>query len=213
MKGKILIALTFMALALAAPMRTGHATGQSAYVDASCYRCHGAPIVKVEKKKKRFLSALTEKEKEIAAFVKVINPVANATTLAKAIVRYAPKAHLEPEMFAALIAHESGFRASEKVCYNRRDRKTNEVVYMCDHGLPQVNDFFWAGKFDFERIRTDESYAIQAGAIVLSGLYKTYGEGQPENWWSTYNSAVDKHRRVYESLVLARFEGFKSVKI
>jgi hypothetical protein len=210
MKGKITVGLALIvaALAIATPMRTGNETGQMPPVNRSCYECHNkpvqAPVVKKAPFKKRAIKKLNEIEQKIATYIRKVNRKADAPLLARAIVRHSDTARIPPELFAAIIAHESGnFRPNLKVCFQRKVK--SEIVVMCDHGLSQINDFWQAGKFDFDRIREDDEYAIAVSARILGGLHKLYSEDMPTDWWATYNTVKEGPRKVYEALVMTKF--------
>jgi hypothetical protein len=204
MKGKNLVVFLVAALALATPMRTGFDAGQRPLQNE---------VVHVEKKDTRKWyerASLPQREKRIAAFIKSLNRRVDSRTLAKAIMKHAPKANLAPEIYASILAHESaGFRDDLKVCYTRIDPVTQEPFEMCDHGIAQLNDYFWAGKFDFDRARADEVYSIQAGAKVLASIHKQHANKLGPNWWAAYNSAAYKPRKKYERRVLTKLFEFE----
>lgn len=204
MKGKNLVIFLAVALALATPMRTGFDAGQRPQQSKI------EVVVKKDTRKWYEKASLEQREKRIAAYIRSLNKRANANVLARAIMSHAPGAKLAPEIYASILAHESGgFRSDLKVCYIRVDRVTQEEVEMCDYGIAQLNDYFWAGKFDFERARNDHVYAIRSGAVVLASIHKQHSRRLGERWWAAYNSAAEKPRKKYERRILAQLFEFE----
>ncbi len=118
------------------------------------------------------------------------------------IAMIALKHGIEPEIFTAIIAQESSFRAV-KAC--RIVHRQKACFATCDWGLAQINDV-WIERWKLSpcRLLSDSRYNLEVGARLLKILKRRYGH--EEKWWSRYNSAIPKHRERYEQFVTRRLQ-------
>jgi len=112
-----------------------------------------------------------------------------ALDLARYINEAAVEFNIKPYRLAAILAQESGYKLSSV------NKNSN------DYGIAQINHRTVAA-FGLckNKLLTDLSYSIKAGAMVLSDFKKRYGHKE-ENYWTRYNSSNPEKREEYKQLV------------
>ncbi|MCB9229789.1 MAG: lytic transglycosylase domain-containing protein [Deltaproteobacteria bacterium] len=128
-----------------------------------------------------------------------------ALILSHVFHRVARKHHLDPRMLVAIAYQESAFNLSaiRKVSGFDMDRDRNyaEVTVGSDFCMMQINSAnIRHYGFDIERLLTDAEYCITAGATILNGFKKRFGQLE-EFWWTRYNACSTAHRELYRKLV------------
>ena len=100
-----------------------------------------------------------------------------AMELSNLINKVALELGINPTKYAAILAQESMYKLN-----------TQNTKKKCkDYGISQINCETVTGyKFDKKKLLTDLAYSVQAGAIVLSDLKKTYGPLE-KDYWCRYN--------------------------
>lgn len=117
-----------------------------------------------------------------------------ASAVSRMIFDAARRHKVDPFIYTALIRHESAFIPEALNCYKRRSG------YMCDYGLPQVNEV-WITELnlDHRRMLEDERYALDVGARILARAKKQWGSDP--KWYLYYHSNKEQHRKKYEESV------------
>lgn len=113
-----------------------------------------------------------------------------ALELAQHINEAAKEFGIKPHRLTAIIAQESRY-------------KLDAVNYASkDYGIAQINHkTIKTFGFDKDKLLTDLSYSIKAGAIVLSDFKRMYGKKE-EDYWTRYNSSDSTKREQYKQLVM-----------
>ncbi len=124
-------------------------------------------------------------------------PWQRVVALGRDIVFAAQHWGVDPLLLAAIVRQESTFLPEQRVCYGVVWHRA--CAQTCDLGVTQVNTV-WVRKWglDADRLVVDDTYALWVGARVLAVLQREYGDDEPEDWYSRYNSANDGPRKRYE---------------
>jgi len=127
-----------------------------------------------------------------------------AMRLSNIIHRYTRRYSISSDLFTAILAQESMYRADSKNCQRGLADIDGELVErkICsDFGISQIHyKTIERYNLDPERLLTDLEYSIEAGVVVLKDVKRRYGKKDP-NWWTRYNASSPSKRSTYKDLV------------
>lgn len=109
------------------------------------------------------------------------NKRVNATAMSFDIIRIAKRYNLDPLLYSAIIAAESGYRVG---AINKKSM---------DYGIAQVSEANIKAKgWDKKRILTDVAYSLDKGAQILAYFQRRYKSKEPTTWFCRYNVGTRK---------------------
>jgi hypothetical protein len=116
------------------------------------------------------------------------------------VERAAAARGVEPEILAAIVMQESGFRRGLLRCVPSASGAL--APFTCDMGLGQINDL-WITKWglDPNRLRRDDDYNLAVAARILGDLRRRYAAVEPTTWYSRYHSVTPKKRWPYQARI------------
>lgn len=113
-----------------------------------------------------------------------------ALVLSENIDKYSTRYNVESDIYTAILMQESGYKL------DAINPKSN------DYGISQINKHtIKAFKFDKNRLMSDLSYSIKAGAIVLSDFKRRHYKKEGSSYWSRYNTSKPSLRKKYAKKV------------
>lgn len=131
-----------------------------------------------------------------------------AKTLESLIIKHSDSYNIPKKLFTAILMQESGYdiKAVNKKCgaeLNLETKKIKDLKEVCvvqDVGISQINiNTIKAYNFNTDKLESDLSYSIEAGAIVLSWFYEKYQEKEPKTWFCRYNVGTAPLEKVKSS--------------
>lgn len=112
-----------------------------------------------------------------------------AIRLANRIAEVAERNKVPSRFLAAIARQESGYNLKAQ------NFKTHDVCMM------QINEkTIQSMKLDKDRLINDLTYCLEAGALVLRELKRSYGRQEPD-YWTRYNSPLLEKRAIYRQAV------------
>ncbi len=80
-------------------------------------------------------------------------------------------------------------------------RSEEETLVCSDYGIGQIHyKTVERFGFDVDKLTSDLSYSVEAGAIVLAGFRRMYAHKEVD-WWTRYNASTPSKRSIYKTLV------------
>jgi len=112
----------------------------------------------------------------LLALAYVFSQTADAADLPTKISAVAVYYNLDPELFNAILAVESGH---DQAAVNHKTK---------DYGIGQIN-INTARRYglDLQRLKTDVNYNLAASAKILSDFQSKYQAKEPQSWFCRYN--------------------------
>ena len=140
-----------------------------------------------------------------------------ADRTATLVVFASKKYNIDPRKMLAIIKVESDFNQRAHNSYSCQYKRETDKTKCGDHSIAQINYHIWKKDFitqgrkplDYNRLKTDDSYAIFRMAEILSILKNQYGSR--EDWYAMYHSKNPKHKNPYRKKVDAEFNKIREI--
>lgn len=127
-------------------------------------------------------------------------------TIAESILEVSISQNIDYRVFTSIIMQESKF-----------DQKA--VSSSGDVAIAQINYEIWKPEFenlnlelDKDKLKKDESYAIEKMGIILSVIKGRHGDNDPY-WYARYHSSTKKRKFEYATLINSHFHKFNQFQV
>lgn len=120
------------------------------------------------------------------------------------LVIFASKEYdLDPRRMLAIIKVESDFRQSAHNKVSCSYKRETDKSKCGDHSVAQINYHVWKDAFikhgrkplDYQKLKTDDAYAVFRMAEILDILKDDYGK--EKDWYARYHSSTPKLKQKY----------------
>lgn len=132
-----------------------------------------------------------------------------AMDLSNIIARVSREYNIDSVIYTAILMQESGYKLDTincttglKLVYEEDHPIFTEEKVCTDFGISQIH---WKTAVNYSLSITslliDLEYSVEAGAIVLLDIKRSYGIKEPNTYWTRYNSSNKDKRKQYKKLV------------
>lgn len=130
-----------------------------------------------------------------------------ADRIATLVIFASKKYNLDPRIMLAIIKVESDFEQNAHNKVSCSYKRETDKLKCGDHSIAQINYHVWKDAFirhkrkplDFNRLKTDDSYAIFRMAEILDILREE--NRKDKSWYARYHSNTPKLKSNYKKIV------------
>lgn len=128
------------------------------------------------------------------------------------------KYKIDPRLMLAIIKVESGFNQNAHNSYSCKFKRETNKNRCGDHSVAQINYHIWKDEFikngrkplDFNRLKTDDAYAVFRMAEILNILQNNFSKKE-QNWYARYHSNDPIRKKNYQAKVDKEFSKIKEI--
>lgn len=161
-------------------------------------------------------SAIEDASKILQKRLKV--PSKTADRIGTLVIFSSQKYKIDPRLMLAIIKVESDFNQNAHNSYSCKFKRETNKSRCGDHSVAQINYHIWKNEFinhgrkplDYNRLKTDDAYAIFRMAEIISILENDFSK-KDFSWYARYHSNEPTRKKNYKNKVDKEFAKIKEI--